>query len=199
MFTKRSIFVLLCFFYTVLAFAEPHKVVDFRNKSDADGVVREISFCGRPSPDTLKKLPGHAFVAFSSIEPSGKREYLAIGHTTKAPPINALLTYIGIINSVPGFLAEEKYTASKEECLVVGVNKDKFNKAISLAKSPLDNFFPNLNDRPPLLLSYKLGDADCMSFMISVARLFEPDGLNIPPRAATELPLIYIRRFIDSN
>jgi hypothetical protein len=195
----RSVLVALALLVPVFATAAPHRVIDLKRQTDTDGIDREISFCTRPSPDILKNLPGHAFVAFSTLTLDGKRSYTAIGHTTSATPVEAVLTYVGLISSVSGHLEEEKYISAKERCLVVRVNKQKFDAAFALTKSPLDQLIPDPKDRPPVLLAYKLGASDCMNFMIMVAKLFQSDGLNIPERDSTELPLPYLRKMIDAN
>lgn len=195
----RSFLILAAFHFATLAYAAPHRVIDLKVKTDADGVDREVSFCARPSPDTTKNLPGHAFVAFSQLFADGKRTYIAIGHTTNAPPGNAMLTYTGLIPSVDGYLNEEKYTSAKSECLVVRVNKEAFEAALALIKGALDAIIPNPTDRPKVLLAYRLGESDCMGFMTSVAKVFANDGLKVPQRGATEMPLKYMRRMIEEN
>ena len=178
------------------AAAAPHKVVNLRNATDADGLEREISFCTRPSPGT--DLPGHAFVAFSTTSQKQPRTYQAIGYTTKAPPAAAMLTYFKVVPKVEGHLDEEKYTDAKEECLVVQVNKDAYEKARATMKAPITKYFPGMDPPPPLLLGYRLGAEDCMTFMIEVARTFN-GTIKVPQRGATELPLSYLRRMIEGN
>lgn len=91
------------------------KAIDLRNATEASGEY-EISFCARPSPDTVKRLPGHAFVAFSFKPREGGRTFLAIGHTVQAgvSPVDAAWSYFG--GAVPGYLAEEKYSAAMTTC-----------------------------------------------------------------------------------
>jgi hypothetical protein len=179
-------------------FAEPHKSIDMRKLSDEDGVEREISFCAKPSIDTTKNLPGHMFVAFSTL--NGKvRSYSALGHSTTATPKDALLTYGGLFPSVTGYLKEELYADSKDRCLVAKVNKKDYEKAYSVAHPALPPGFPALGKNDVTLLAYKLGANDCMSYMISVANTLKTNGLKVPDRKATELPMEYVRRLIDSN
>lgn len=184
-------------FCSLPVFATPHKTLDLKNSTDGDGGEREISFCARPSPDTIKNIPGHMFVAFSLVPKSGNRSYTALGHTTKEPLANVLITYLGFTDPVSGFLDEERYTSTLEQCLVLKVNKADYDTAFAIAKPNLDKYLPGLN--APLLRSYSLGDKDCMEFTISIANLFKSKGLNVPVRKATELPLTYVRRLIDSN
>jgi hypothetical protein len=179
------------------ASAGPHKVIDLKNYSDADGIEREISFCARPSPGG-SNLPGHAFVAFSTVTPNKGRSYQAVGHTTSAGPATTLLTYFKIFPNVSGHLAEERYTDAKEKCLVVKVNKPDYEEAYSAARTPWAQSVPELTNPPTLLLAYRLGDDDCMSFMTGVASKFG-GRLKLPKRGAVELPLPYLRRFIEAN
>lgn len=182
------------------AVAGPHATKDLRNSTDADGGDREISICARPSPDTAKNLPGHVFVAYSLRQKSGARLYLAVGHTTFAPPARTLITYFGAA-PVSGHLQEELYTSSKEECLVLKVNEADFNRAYQLSRPflPPGNFTPDPRNWSPVLLAYTLGENDCMGFATGVARSFESRGLTVPQRGSTELPLQYVRRMIQAN
>lgn len=177
------------------AFAGPHRVVDLRNQSDASGEY-EISFCARPSP-AAGGLPGHAFVAFSHLPASGARAFTALGHTTHAGPVRALLSYGGSF-SAPGVLQEERYTAVKEACLVVKVNQPDYERALSSSQPVLTKLGLATGQRP-VLLAYSLGAQDCMGYMMTVARGLRAPGLTVPPRGKTELPLHYLRRFIDAN
>jgi hypothetical protein len=175
------------------SYAAPHKVIDMRVATDSDGIKREISFCARPSPDS--KVPGHAFVAFSTVSANG-RNYYTVGHTTNASPSDAILTYFGYITSVPGYLSEEKYTAAKENCLVVQVNKNQYETALAAANPILSALFPSLGSGT--YVSYSLGNNDCVGFMIPVAKSLGAP-LIVPARGTTELPLAYLRRMIDAN
>ncbi len=182
------------------AVAGPHATKDLRNSTDADGGDREISICARPSPDTVKNLPGHMFVAYSLRQKSGARLHVAVGHTTFAPPARTLLTYFGA-EPVPGQLQEELYSSSKEECLVLKVNEAAFNQAYQLSRPflPPGNYTPDPKNWSPVLLDYSLGENDCMSFATSVAKTFESKGLIVPQRGSAERPLQYVRRMIQAN
>ena len=171
-------------------------IIDLRNSSDFDGEY-EIGFCARPSPDAIKNLPGHAFVSFSHIKKDGKRDFLSIGHTVQeGAKKEAAWSYFG--DSVSGYLKEENYTSVMQLCLVVKVNKDKYEKAFNLTKNPLENMgiIPSKDNR--VLEAYKLGSNDCMSFMMSVAEIFSL-YLEIPQRNNNEFPMDYMSRFIESN
>ncbi|MCX7033569.1 MAG: hypothetical protein NT046_06305 [Arenimonas sp.] len=180
--------------------AAPHATRDLRLSTDGDGALREISICARPSPDALKNLPGHLFVAYSILQQGGQRLYLAVGHTTSAAPKDALMTYFGT-HTVRGSLSEELYTHSQEECLVLQVNEGDFGAAYQLTQPflPPGSYSPDPRQWRPTLLAYSLGGNDCMEFAIGVARVFERKGLVVPQRGATELPLTYVRRLIDAN
>src|ERR1700752_4782173 len=82
------------------------ETIDLTNMSEL--AAYEVSFCARPSPDTVKRLPGHAFVAFSQAT-SGRRDFTAIGHTIPAgSEMAAAWSYFGVPTT--GLLAEEIYT-----------------------------------------------------------------------------------------
>jgi hypothetical protein len=176
--------------------AGPHKVIDLRKVTDAGGEY-EIGFCARPSPDAKLGLPGHAFVTFSHRARDGKRTFVAIGHSTSADIGAVLLSYLGPLGRVSGYLADEKYSSVMEKCLVVQVNETPYNNAVAMISDPL----ATMGLGPPggpVLIAYKLGSEDCMSFMIKVAATLGP-ALKIPDRVAIETPLPYVRRFIDAN
>jgi hypothetical protein len=40
---------------------------------------------------------------------------------------------------------------------------------------------------------------DCMTFMIAVANTLSRKGVVVPARRTTELPMDYMRRFVDAN
>lgn len=67
---------------------------------------------------------------------------------------------------------------------------------MAAAQPALSSLFPAGNK--PLLLAYTLGSNDCVGFMVGVARSFGSQ-LKIPVRGATELPLTYLRNFIEAN
>ncbi len=179
--------------------AGPHKTLDLRNKTEVDGGEREISICARPSPDASLNLPGHMFVGYSLRMPGRPRAYVALGHTTHAPPTDALLSYLRVFPPVAGSISDERYTATLERCLVMKVGKADFEAAYALATARAASFTPNPANWPPTSLSYRLGSQDCMHYAISVAELFKSKGLRIPQRGATEMPLAYVRRLIEAN
>ena len=181
------------------AAAAPHKVVDLRAQSDADGGIRELSFCARPTPDEPLNLPGHMFVGYSLRMPGEPRAYVALGHTTSVPVVEAILSYSRVFPSVPGSISDERYTATLERCLVVRVNKSDFERAYAYATARAGQFTPDPDNWPPISVSYRLGSSDCMNFAIDVAKIFATKGLKVPVRGATELPLRYVRRLIDEN
>lgn len=172
--------------------------LDLRNLSDKDGEY-EIGFCARPSPDTIKNLPGHAFVSFSHFSNENKRNFLAIGHTVQAGVslLRAAWSYVG--DPVEGYLKEENYTSSMQSCLIVKVNKADYEAAFNLTKNPLDQIGIFTSKTFIVLQTYKLGSDDCMNFMINVAKTLEPKGLKVPKRHDTEFPMNYMIRFIDLN
>lgn len=178
--------------------AAPHRHLDVRKQTDADATIREISLCARPSPDAPKNIPGHMFVAFSVLPPSGRRAYLAIGHTTSAPPKDAILSYFSLFPAVTGTVSEELYTSASEECLVLRVDKADFDSAYAKASARYPMLPRTTSGWAPILLSYRLGDADCMGFAIDVARVYS-NSIRVPQRTPTETPLAYVRRLIEAN
>ena len=179
--------------------AGPHKTLDLRNQTDSDGGEREISICARPSPDTALNLPGHMFVGYSLRMPGRPRAYVALGHTTYAPPADALLSYLRVFPAVAGSISDERYTATLERCLVMKVSKADFETAYALATARVGTLTPNPANWPPTTLSYRLGAQDCMQYAIEVAEGFKSKGLRVPQRGATELPMPYLRRLIEAN
>lgn len=170
--------------------------LDLSNRSDP-AAVYNVAFCGRPSPDSTGK-PGHAFVAFSRKPHGGERDFLAIGHTVAASTgaVEATWSYFG--EPVPGLLKEELYTSVQQNCLDVTVNKEDYEAARSLTVSPLETMGV-IPAGTPVFEAYKLGESDCMTFVMAVAGVLEPRGLRIPDRGATEFPMAYIQRLIDDN
>lgn len=171
--------------------------IDLRTRTDVTGEY-EIGFCVRPTPDTAKNLPGHAFVTFSVSPPKKQRTFLSIGHTVQpgTSPVSAAWSYFG--ESIPGYLAEEKYTSAMQACLVAKVDKEDYERGLALTKDPLASMgitSPAL----PVLQAYKLGSEDCVSFMIDVANVLNYKGLKVPSRGAMELPMKYMQRLIGSN
>jgi hypothetical protein len=189
---QAGVCISLCSLCTVASAA--HKTLDLRNASDASGEY-SVSLCARASPDTVARLPGHAFVAYSVLPPGGQRSYVAVGFTTQSA-VKGLLSYSALLARPAGYLGEETYSALSERCLVIQVNKPDFERAISVAQP--------FHAVPPLSsiryqATYSLGSNDCMTFMQSVGELFTAKGFKVPVRKATELPLEYMRRMIDAN
>lgn len=171
--------------------------IDLRTLSDATGEY-EIGFCVRPSPNTAKNLPGHAFVTFSFSPSNKQRTFVSIGHTVQpgTSPVSAGWSYFG--ESVSGYLAEETYTSAMQACLVAKVDKADYEKGLALTKNPLASMGIT-SPSSPVLQAYKLGTEDCVGFMIGVANVLKSKGLKVPVRGATELPMQYMQRLVSSN
>lgn len=169
--------------------------LDLRKRSEPGG-PNEISFCARPSPNKFG-FPSHAFVAFSDVQ-NGRRQFLALGRTIgpATSPVGAALSYFG--PSVPGEISEELYTDIRQECLTVTVNRDIYEKARVAARPRLTAL--GLTDAAAARLeSYRLGNDDCLAFILDVARAIAPAGFRVPPRATTDLPLAYIGKLRAAN
>ena len=198
--TLNALLVRATFVFILLASATtqagPHKKIDLRVKSDADGLERDVLICSRPSGTA--SIPGHMFLAFSTRSlTTGHRTYYTVGHTTSSPLPQTLMTYTGIIPNVTGYLAEERYTNAQEQCLVLAVNQGDYDKAFALARPSIEKIIGNKTPMGPLLLAYSLGADDCMGLAISTAKAFK--GVQVPERKPTELPMNYVRRLIDTN
>jgi hypothetical protein len=96
-----------------------------------------------------------------------------------------------------GYLKEENYTSEMQRCLTVKVNKRDYDVAYALTSTPLSKMGLEGHEEMPVFEAYKLGDLDCMGFLINVAEVLRPKGLNVPERGKTETPLKYIERFIE--
>lgn len=179
----------------LLSLSAQAKTIDIRKSTDADGKVREISFCSRPSPDK-PGLPGHAFIAFAETPKSGAITFRAVGHTVFSAK-EAILSYGGLIDAT-GALVNEKYTSVKQQCLTLQVNKADYDASYSLASQPLSNIGVKFDETKPVQKSYSLGADDCVGFMVAQAQQFS-SAITVPARKSNELPLPYIRRLIDAN
>lgn len=174
------------------SWAAPHRSVDIRNQTDANGEYT-VSLCARSSPGPAN-LPGHAFVMYS-FKPTGKEwRSFALGFTTDSA-VKGMLSYSKVLAAPSGYLNEEIYTSVNENCLLLQVNEPDFNKALARAY-PLYAV--------PALASlkysavYSLTKNDCLTFMTRVAQEFAAK-LVVPPRNTTDLPLDYMRKLIDAN
>lgn len=171
------------------------KEINLSSMSESTGLY-EIALCARPSPDSVLRLPGHAFVSFTHIKHNGDITLTSIGHTTDTDAIPALNSYFGY--PVTGYLGKEKYTSSMQQCLRIKVNKEDYDSAFGLTASPMEQL-GLAGDSDLVLRSYALSENDCITFMIEVADVLKPLGLNVPVRGSTELPLKYMERLIRSN
>lgn len=189
-------FVLVFFLATLVSASVMAKEVDLSNFSDPTGVYN-IAFCARPSPDATGK-PGHAFVSFSHLPHGGQRDFLAVGHTVSAGvgPAEAGWSFFGA--PVSGVLGEEKYTSIRQQCLDTQVNKADYDQARALATPALELMGIG-QPGGSVFQAYKLGEEDCVTFMIEVANILKPRGLNVPARGAAEAPMAYMERFIEAN
>ena len=181
--------------YSCLASSTSAKTIDLRNQTDADGALREISFCARPSPDKAE-LPGHAFVSFSIRKKDGTRAFRAIGHTVFSV-VDALISYSGLIPA-SGALIDERYTAIKQECLTLQVNQSDYEASYALAAQPLLAVGIKFDEKLPIQKAYTLGAEDCVGFVIGQTKRYA-QKVVVPKRTTNELPLPYIRRLIDAN
>lgn len=174
------------------------KIIDLKNSSDISGDY-ELGFCARPSPDTFKQLPGHVFVSYSHVPNKGQRTFFAIGHTVTpdSSPAAATWSYFG--KPVEGYLKEEIYTSSMEQCLRVKVSKKDYDAAYALTVSPLQSLGVLSHKDLPVFQAYKLGEHDCMEFLIKVGSTLKSKGLKLPQRGATEFPIPYVIRLINDN
>lgn len=109
----------------------------------------------------------------------------------------ALLSYTGLVTA-DGALVDEKYTSIKQQCLTILVNKADYQKSYGLVAQPLKAIGVVLDETKPVQKAYSLAAEDCVGFLIAQAKLFTPK-VAVPARNSGELPLNYVRRFIDAN
>lgn len=173
------------------------KEIDLSTRTDPTGTF-QIGFCARPSPDTLKRWPGHAFVSFSHQNPTGERYFIAIGHTVAAGVTAAGAIWSVVGAPVSGVLKEENYTSAMQNCLVVKVDKADYDNALKLTQSPLRRLGLVSTDSSTIE-AYKLRAHDCMTFMIEIANTLNRKGIVVPVRGSTELPMEYMQRLIGAN
>jgi hypothetical protein len=177
--------------------------IDLSTRTDPAGSF-QIGFCARPSPDSVKGWPGHAFVSFSRQKPTGEIEFTAIGHTVTAgvSPAQAAWSLFGPPSGPPvsGVLKEELYlySAALQNCLLVKVDREDYERAFELSKSPLQKL-SLVRDAGLVLEAYKLGSEDCVNWMTSVAMTLRRKGIVVPARGAADIPMGYMQKFIAAN
>jgi hypothetical protein len=169
-------------------------VVDLATMSEAGGPY-EVSFCARPSPEAFG-FPGHAFVAFSKGN-GGDRQFTALGLTVAGDvsPVAAALSYF---EGVSGQLAEERMSHLRQRCLTVRVNKASYDRAYASTRPVLER----LGIGPTggrLTEFYRLSANDCITYAAHVAALLKTDGLVVPDRRGTDLPIDFILRLKAAN
>ena len=121
------------------------KTIDLSTRTDPLGEF-DLAFCSRPSPDSAKGWPGHAFVSFSWKRPNGDRDFTAIGHTVTPGTSVPAATWSLFGSPISGWLRDERYTAVLQNCLEVRVNKEDYDRAHALTQSPLQAL--GLSDLP---------------------------------------------------
>lgn len=170
-------------------------MIDLATRSEPGGPY-EVGFCARPSPNE-KGFPGHAFVSFAQGSGDG-RTFLAIGRTIEPGTStgSAVAPYFG--TPVPGLVREEEYSHIRQNCMTVRVNADHYQAARAQALPRLASL--NLETGAvPRTEAYSLGSADCLTFVVDVARQLETAGLKVPARAPADLPQTYIRKLDQAN
>lgn len=173
------------------------KTIDLRRMSEASGEY-QISFCARPSPDAPAGLPGHAFVAFSTRAAGGNWTFHSIGRTVTVgtSPANAAWSYFG--DPVSGALKAEIYTSAMQTCLTAQVNSNDYNAAEALSQNPLAQYGLGL-PTDPVFEFYKLGEDDCISFLVDVASVLKRSGLKVPTRHALDTPIEFVEALKVAN
>lgn len=174
--------------FTSSTYAIQQKDISIANRSEMTGKY-EVGFCGRPSE---KGIPTHAFVMLTHTDPSGNITMKSIGHTA-ADKVNAVLSWFG--DPAEGFLEAEKFTHQKQMCLNVGVDLDQYAKVLAHTESALEEFgFDTKNTN--IIRSYKLGEKDCLSYVIDIAKDL---GIKTPDRGKYQLPYSYIKELVKIN
>ncbi|HEX8301529.1 hypothetical protein [Sphingomonas sp.] len=170
---------------------------DLRSMTESSDET-EIGFCSRPSPGSLG-FPGHTFVTFSATKTDGYRDFKAVGHTlgSDVSATSAGFSYFSG-KSVAGKQMEERYTALKQSCLIVQLNRSDYDKALLAAKPTLASVGIPI-DIAASIERYSLGDNDCITFAERVANALKPAGLKVPGRSATDTPAAWISKLSDAN
>jgi hypothetical protein len=84
-----------------------------------------------------------------------------------------------------------------QQCLIVQVNKEDYDSLFELTRGPLEKL--GIEGNGLVLVAYRLGAEDCVSFVIAIANGLGRRGLKVPKRRFLERPLAYVRRLIDEN
>jgi hypothetical protein len=137
-------------------------------------------------------------VSFSHKKSNGQRDFTAVGHTVSASTSAIAAAWSLFGSPVIGQLKEELYTSALQDCLLVVVNKEDYERARALMHSPLKQI-GIVHDQTPVFQSYQLNAEDCIDWMISVANELQPRGFKVPPRTITDPPLTYMQRLTDAN
>jgi len=173
------------------------KEIDLRKSTDRVGIT-EIDFCARPSPNELG-FPGHSFVILAERDQGKPLQFRAIGQTV-APGVGVPGVVFSYFTGEPvaGLQAEEVFTHVKQACLSVLVDRTVYNNAVQAARPAL--VLLGLPDNLAAYVeSYRLGDNDCITFLMNVANTVKAAGLKVPPRTASDRPLGYVQKLIAFN
>ncbi|MCK5779117.1 MAG: hypothetical protein KAH11_10020 [Rhodospirillales bacterium] len=170
-----------------------YDLIDLRNRSEEKDY--RIGFCARKTPDTMFGLPNHAFVVFSTYDSGGNLLSLRSAGWSPQP---GTMKKAATRKKVNGYFSPELQSSASQNCFTVKVNSDKFKAAEShLDSAPLslsESEFPDLTSGK-FYFSYRLLEADCISFVSNVAREL---GLTAPARGAA-LPIEYIDELYGAN
>ncbi len=169
------------------------KTIDLSNSSEPGGPF-EISFCSRPSPEA-GGLPGHSFVAFSAAGPNNTRTLRAAG--LQPSSLGGALASL-VTQSDNGYVATERYTALKQSCLTVKVNRKDYDRAWGSAL-PSFTALGIADVGAPYFENYGLGSEDCVGYITRVAKTLVAAGLKVPERKAGEFPRPYVQRLEKAN
>jgi hypothetical protein len=172
--------------------------LDFRKQPDQDGRY-SVAICARPSPDSARGVPAHAFVVWrqASHDHDVERVSRAAGYV----PNGELRSFIGSSTSLgsnASQLSQEAYGFTEGPCLELLVSKREFEATGNLAPA---SFKRMASAKPETEAGkvYSLEQEDASGFIAEIAVRFSNRGLYVPKRRLGEPPLAFVRRLIDAN
>ncbi len=198
---RKSVLPATCSLILVLlgsvASAAPLKEADLRKAADSDGVVRSLTFCARPSPDSGLSIPPYAAVGWGQRIASSKYLYQAIGAVPGIQP-KALLGFSRAITPIPADLSQDEYAAIMDRCFTLIVSKADFQRALRLGNAALAQIAVTMSTQP-VSAAYGLTPEQCVKLVVDIMKMFDARSVRPPPRGGSEPPLAYLRRTIEQN
>ena len=145
-----------------------------------DAVAYRLSFCARPFPDSALGVPPHAFLALSTVDPSQKRVFHAIGAVKGAHP-HALVGHATTLTPVPATLSTADYAALMQTCLIVPLSGTEYQNAERLILVKLNAVSLTI-PKSDVYGVYGLAPEDCEALFVKVLQTL-PKKVPARPRA----------------